>query len=890
MWDIRALVAWLVIPPALAFAAPLPITARVGFEPNRGQFRQDVLYALRPGAYLTANGIALSREQVSIQFEGGNPAPSVLPSDTLAYTVNVFSGSDPQKWITGIRRFGEVQYRAVYQGIDVSFAADPFFNFRFAISPGADISRIRLLFDGARVTPSPFGVGSSLTIWLPYGRIGQNSTAYQETAAGRVPVAVRYTTLADNRYGFALDNYDPMKPVMIVTSLPVAGSAGFSGNYAFPSFLSRSGALYAIAAESALIRPGTPYQGATTPIGEICGLDSLNSPWACRDVAIYKYSPAGELIYVSYLRGTADDAPSSIAVDDANAVYVTGETNSADFPVTPGASQRAYAGPPAPFSRNPERFMGDAFVARFDANGTLLYSTYLGGAEPDSAGAIRFDASGNAYVGGPSSPGLPVTAGALQSTPCMVPPPAGVNAPPRPCDLGYIAKVDRNGRLAFLTYLPPAPSVFTVDPQGNTYFAGSAGQQAFLAKLNPSGSALTYNTRYSALGATGVVSIAVDSRGNAWLSGPVAGGVETSWIDGYHNPYLAKISTDGSTVLYQTPFIGGELALDSDDNLSVLTHGYGSKVVRTPGGLVTSVCSPVTISKLDPRGVVLVNRPVNATNPIGLTANGSLLAYQYPPGGLEIIPIAPAPAPDTSCMVNAASLSMPNTVAPGEIVTILGRGLGPAKGVAFTLDQRGRVPSSVGGVQVLFDAVPAPVLYADDGQVNAIAPFSLRSESQVAIQVEYQGQRTAALSATVTDTAPALFSRDASGGGQVLAFDHDGTLNSPSNPAQLGSIITVFATGTGITSPPSIEGAVATSIDPRPVTPPVVVLGGAPGGFPTQVLYAGPSLGSLTSVTQLNLRLPESLAGAVSSFPMSQWPILFYTGKITQLLTIALSP
>jgi uncharacterized protein (TIGR03437 family) len=85
-----------------------------------------------------------------------------------------------------------------------------------------------------------------------------------------------------------------------------------------------------------------------------------------------------------------------------------------------------------------------------------------------------------------------------------------------------------------------------------------------------------------------------------------------------------------------------------------------------------------------------------------------------------------------------------------------------------------------------------------------------------------------------------------------------------------------------------VEGAVANSIDARPVTVPNIILAGGIGGIPTQILYAGPSPGSLTSVTQFNLRLPTSLP--LNTFPLSQWPILFFNGAITQLLTIALKP
>ena len=249
----------------------------------------------------------------------------------------------------------------------------------------------------------------------------------------------------------------------------------------------------------------------------------------------------------------------------------------------------------------------------------------------------------------------------------------------------------------------------------------------------------------------------------------------------------------------------------------------------------------------------------------------------------EILPIVAGPLPDNACLLNSASLSVPNSIAPGEIVTIPGRGLGPAAGVVFQLDQQGRVPSTLGGTRVLFDGAPAPVLYASDGQVNAIAPFHLMPGSSVTLTVESQGRTTPPTTVAVQATQPGLFTLDGSGGGPVLAFNQDGTLNTPANPAALGSIVTLFANGTGVTNPASVEGAVAPSIEARPVGQSLVELEGAAN---LDVLYYGPSPGSLTSITQMNLRLPATVP---QLFPLSAWPIYFnLNGLPTQLPTISL--
>jgi uncharacterized protein (TIGR03437 family) len=476
--------------------------------------------------------------------------------------------------------------------------------------------------------------------------------------------------------------------------------------------------------------------------------------------------------------------------------------------------------------------------------------------------------------------------------------------PPVPCTLGYIAKVDSAGRLAYLTYLPGAPETFTVDPAGNVYFAGAAAagelaatpgayraspegaRAAFVAKLNPAGAALLYATYYGRPEDAAVASLAVDSAGNAWFLSPQTEGVTTTWIDRRVQARLTKLNATGSAVLYETPFIGGTLAVDSQDRLAVLTRSYIDQVVRTPKGLVNSACGEMALTLLDRDGTVLLNRPGDFGYLAALTADARLVFGASSNGpAFAVQTVEPANGPEAACLLNAASLSAPNRLAPGEIFTIVGVGIGPRIPVSFRLDPRGMVPSSLDGLRVLLDGAPIPVLYADDGQINAIAPFTLPGTS-FSVEVEFQGRRTPALRIAAAETHPGFFTLDGSGGGPALVFNEDGTLNNPANPAKLGSIVTLFATGTGATNPQSIEGAVARSTDARPFWPASIILGGVVGGIPTEILYSGPSPGSLTSVTQINLRLPGSVPPGVG-WQLTAWPIVF-TGPLTQLATIAL--
>ena len=146
---------------------------------------------------------------------------------------------------------------------------------------------------------------------------------------------------------------------------------------------------------------------------------------------------------------------------------------------------------------------------------------------------------------------------------------------------------------------------------------------------------------------------------------------------------------------------------------------------------------------------------------------------------------------------NAASYAT-GGVSPGENIVIFGTGLGPTQLVAGSI-ANGAWTTSAGGVQVLFDGVPAPLLYVSDTQINAVAPFGLSTEA-TQVQVSYNGLTSDAVSVPVATTVPGIFSADGSGSGQGIIANQDGSLNSPAAPASRGSIVTLYATGAGHTA------------------------------------------------------------------------------------------
>jgi hypothetical protein len=189
----------------------------------------------------------------------------------------------------------------------------------------------------------------------------------------------------------------------------------------------------------------------------------LGAGGPCYDVFVAKWDPTGtRLLWATYLGGSGDDFLSGMAVDAAGNVYLTGWTSSSDFPVTSGAFQTQYHGT----NSFGYYVVGDAFVTKLNSSGTaLVYSTYLGGTGSDSAGAIAVDATGNAYVtGGTDSTDFPVTSGVIQSTL------RGSNA--------FVVKLNASGTaLLFSTYLGGSGydigNAIAVDPSGVVYVGGN---------------------------------------------------------------------------------------------------------------------------------------------------------------------------------------------------------------------------------------------------------------------------------------------------------------------------------------------------------------------------------------------------------------------------------
>lgn len=251
------------------------------------------------------------------------------------------------------------------------------------------------------------------------------------------------------------------------------------------------------------------------------------------------------------------------------------------------------------------------------------------------------------------------------------------------------------------------------------------------------------------------------------------------------------------------------------------------------------------------------NALVNMVAALALDANGNL--YIADSGNNRVRMIVNA----LTGVQNAASY-MTSAISPGEIVVLYGAGIGPATLAGLQVDSAsGLLETTIAGTTVLFNGIPAPIIYSSENQVSVVVPYEIASAATAQILVNYQGNNVAAGTLAVAPAVPGIFTAS-SGTGQAAALNQDGSVNSASNPAAAGSTIVLFLTGEGQTTPAGTDGKVASAAPyPTPVLPVTVSI----GGQTTTYSYAGAAPGEVAGVMQINAIIPAGITG--SAVPVS---------------------
>jgi uncharacterized protein (TIGR03437 family) len=227
--------------------------------------------------------------------------------------------------------------------------------------------------------------------------------------------------------------------------------------------------------------------------------------------------------------------------------------------------------------------------------------------------------------------------------------------------------------------------------------------------------------------------------------------------------------------------------------------------------------------------------------------NNSVMIY-----GLYSSGIGQPQPPVVEAVASAASYAT-DGLSPGEIVAIFGSNLGPTTPAGMQVGGDGMVTTSLADTQVIFDGIPAPMVFASAGQVNAVVPFGV-SNTTTQVQVQYQDLVSNPFPMPVVPAVPGIFTIDSSGVGQAIVLNQDGTVNSANNPAPVGSVITLYATGAGQFKPPLSDGFVVDADDP-PI--PALPVTARVGGLDAAISYAGAAPGAVAGVLQVNLQLPS---------------------------------
>jgi uncharacterized protein (TIGR03437 family) len=311
--------------------------------------------------------------------------------------------------------------------------------------------------------------------------------------------------------------------------------------------------------------------------------------------------------------------------------------------------------------------------------------------------------------------------------------------------------------------------------------------------------------------------------------------LEVSSISGQTQPYVAPATLPagavGTAYSATIPAVGGNPA----------TRQFSISSGALPPGLSLNATAG-TISGT-------IGLSAGSLYILGITATDTASGYASQPQRFSIGVSGGNSLVSISNLINSASFTG-GAVAPGELVTIQGTMLGPAVGVAFSSNP---IAPMLGGTQVSFGAWQAPILYASATQINAVVPWDVAGQSQVPLIVE-SSAGSSSMNVAVQSAAPGVFTFNATGTGQAIALNQDGSTNGPTNPAAAGSYVSVYFTGGGVTDPPGLTGSVSDLV----VASLALTATATVGGVPAAVTFAGSAPGFVGGINQMNILLSSN--------------------------------
>ena len=794
-------------------AGVLAATIPLAFEANEGQADSKVRYLARGPGYSLLLGpeeatlvakptgkTSAPPDAVQMRLIDAATSPRITPQDPLPGRSHYLVGSDANNWTTEVAHYGKVEYEGVYPGVDLVYYGNPGgLEYDFIVSPGADPNRIAVTFegadeyrldeDGALIMQRASGI---VSLKKPY--------AYQLLKGLQQEVAANYV-IDGNRVGFALAAYDRAERLVIDPVISYASYLGGTGGEIITGIArDDDGNLYVTGTTTSANLPTLGGPGLGFGSGFLLGTDAFVS----------KFDPSGTtLIYSTYIGGTGDDIGAAIAVDSRGGAYITGSTTSNDFPTFRALQAESGGGPgllridafAAKLSSNGSNFVystylggsgadlgtsidvdlenqahiagsttstdfpvvdafqaepqgrWDGFLVKLEPLGQgLVYGTYLGGDQPDSAQQVRLDAAANAYVVGyTESANFPVMDFVQEEN-------GGSKD-------AFVTKFDATGDLAFSTFLGGgADDVgfgIAIDDLGHVYATGSTGSpgfpvvnavqpdlsgddslgfDAFVTKLDVDGTEIAYSTLLGGSSIETGLDVVVGSSGHAYVMGetsstdfPTTEALQLT-LKGPSDAFVARLNEFGAA-LVQSTFLGGSA---NDAVAAGVLDGEGGLYVVGPSG---SLDAPVTVGSF---------QPVSAGDSEGFIAH-----------------IVEGDSPPSVATIQAASGAL--VVAPASIASGFGDPLAPGTEAATERP----LPTELLGVSVrITDSAGAirlsPLFVVTPGQINFFVDPAT-ALGLALVEVLEDGIVVATGTVQVAAVAPGIFTANADGQGVPAA-------------------------------------------------------------------------------------------------------------------------
>ena len=620
---------------------------------------------------------ATGTRNISLSWRGGNPHAVAAGESKLSGKSNYFIGSKPADWHVGVSQFARVRVREIYPGIDLAiYGRQGQLEYDLILAPGANPRLIDLHFDGIDgISEIPGGdlVAHAQAMKI----VQHRPLVFQEIAGNRMRVRAEFALLGPTDVGFRFGAYRREKPVVVDPVLTFSAEFGGSGTDRSRAIaVDSSGYIYVVGDTSSTDFPlAQPYEplptglnsisnprhifvtkltpnasgvvfstylgGSTGESGRGIAVDASGNVYVAgttvssdypvttgaigsggntsqtgenNDVVVTELSPTGvSLVYSAVIGGTLDDEVASIAVDGHGDAFITGTTNSTDFPVTTGAHNDLG-------KLNNGNAAAKIFVSELNPTATaFVYSAVLGGTGVDEANALAIDGAGNAYIGGTTtSTDFPVTSGAFQTASKL----SGSNTK------GIVAKLAAGGAtISFASYVGGSGSEqvngLTMDYQGNVFLTGlttsadfpitsgayfaplnGAANSVFVTKVKTDGSAVLYSSVFGGMNNL-AAGIAVDSSSQAIVTGTVDNGFQVtagapqilpgdgaSFPAHTSNAFVIKLNAAGTLPVFASYFGGASSAgtgVAVDSGGDAIVTGAGDSTLPVTAGTYRSV-------------------------------------------------------------------------------------------------------------------------------------------------------------------------------------------------------------------------------------------------------------------------------------------------------------